>query len=735
MLIVLPLITILTVSQCNLTGFYGGDMFYYKADEMIACYNTVPVDVGVVSEATMAAREMIEFYEDTYNNNSSDHSIIGKADLKQSIIAYTYKKWNSDYIFHKSMAKLFLKQQDPNTVYIIPKGYHALYTLPFTLGSRIESGEQVLYIRELHTIFNRVSKNQPWAVLKAGDIIDEINGFPAVRYLAALLDENGLSKSKGTELNHYLNNYRESFGLGLNILGFEMKLFNLTLSGGSVFSIPLYVGKNIPSVTTGNVLSSNAYSSGNSHKSLSDYLYGNQTSSENQLWSHGKVLSQYPNGSSNPTVVCSSFENFNKSVMYLYVESFIPKATTDACGSIESNFNFLKVVEKCNAYGASHSPRISELILDVRSNHGGNMWLYNTVLDFLSPRLWLPEELRDISKRVPRFRIDPPSAAWTKGTFEYSFTNYSLVFIDSYISTIIDSQAYNVVYSDTGENMYDESLRKSNPKEASQKLKELIMSRLTKRSRAAGSPEVWVAPKINILWETLEGLKSAATTCGISESEMPRKPTKGFHTAKILSLGECAGACSEAVKILARSDIATMFTAGGIKGQPHRVTTSASSPVKLWNDWVKEVSDTGILKPIKKTNAVMAFGLAVFLTKPNDENLGESGPLYADYVLPYWPPFSSETELSMFNEMAATPIDSNTGWAEYEIGMLKPSGSVYIIAPDSNNEIFNLVLAIGFPSVIVAIIVTVCCMIYCSKGPGQSIRVVDRKEKLYATCY
>ena len=814
------MINLLAVSQCNLQGQLVGDFYYYRATEIFDCYNTVPVDQATVTEATKAALEMVEFYQGTDIALSTDPSVIGKVNLKGSLQQFSTQQWNSDFQFQTSMSQLFVKLHDGHTSYSMPSGYHSTLHIPFVFGSRMDNGQQVIFIRERHVLFSAYSQGQTWSSVQVGNVVTAINGQPAVASLSKLLDDNGSSKSSGADLNEYLKN-SDAAGISSTISGYQATTMQITVAGTS-HTLPIYSGRSEPQLTTAVIVAGNrpaatargaqvqeapvtpndithirqnreaykpippiADQRAGIHKSpevnsgpnlppnpLSDIARdlhnadkadkaasakkeqehvskrSVQQLAPSDLWNQGRVVAQYPQNTNEPNIVCSSFETNAKPVMYLYIGTFSPStANLQGCDEIKVLFGFLKVIEACNDYAIAFSPRITELILDVRGNGGGFLILSATTVEYLTPKLHYPTGLRATSKTKNEFWISPASAATTKGALEFHLTDFTKGYSRLIQSVAVGNENYNALLASSGENLYNEPLASTNPQQAQTKLNDLF-NNAPKKSRAAGSPEVFAVPKIVSLYESLFALKDSATfsQCTFAANEQITKPTKGFATIKVLSLGACGSACSQTVKLLRKSSAATVVTAGGVSGERHRVSSATNGPFFEWKTWVATAAMNNVnnpLTPITRTNAALTFSLAAFYSDTSTSISDEFLPVYADHVLPFWPPYSAATELQMFQQTAALSSTTSTNWAEFEAGTYRVPGAVVLstvapVAPtaipvngtsssdDSDVKLRNALLISIIPTVFVIIGIIVICMC-CKKKP---VTVEQKEEEL-----
>ena len=698
------------MSQCELNGTIVIPYYYYKASDIIDCYNTVPVDQDVITETLKAASEMIEFYHGTDVAMSTDPNIVGKVDLRLALADFGIRNWDSDFQFHSSMGRLFSKLHDGHTAYIIPSGYHSNYALPIILGSKLVNNQQVIYVRDLHPTFSTFSPGQSWSSIAVNDTISEINGFPALSYLADFSDESGASKTRGADLNQFLRNVEGT--ISNTVTGLQLLSMDITILGGAKYTIPLYSGRGDRELTTDLIISANLPQQQTARKvetqstlsetdrlrSISRELRDARVTdfehrikpistperrnvealSPSELWTQGNVVAQFPKNTSDPNIVCTSFEHLDDPVMYLYIATFLPEIGEGSpCDDLKVLADFVKVVEACN----NRSSQTTELILDVRGNGGGIIMLYWQILNYFSPKLWLPTELREVSKTTSSFHVEPAVTTSVKGAWEYSLTNMTRKYLDLYYASMAGEFTYNVILSTTGENLIDEPLSATDKNNSYNKLKDLFTNKLVKKSRATGSPKVWVAPKIESMFMPFVDFKNLPdlAMCHFGDDFFPKQPTKGFATIKVMSLGLCGSSCSHTVKLLNNVKAATMFTAGGVSGERHRMSSSTNAPVYQWNAWTDTANSRGMgddLTPINMTNAALSFSLAAFYPSLTDPYSGEFEPVYAKETLPYWPPFSPATELDMLKQIASKSISTTTSWVEYEKGTFKVPGTV-----------------------------------------------------------
>ena len=810
------MINLLAVSQCNLQGRLIDNFYYYRASEIFDCYNTVPVDQATVTEATKAALEMVEFYQGTDIALSTDPSVIGKVNLKGSLQQFSTQQWNSDFQFQASMAQLFLKLQDGHTSYTPPSGYFAELSIPFVFGTRMDNGQQVIFIRERHALFAAYSQGQTWSSVQVGNVVTAINGQPAVAYLSKLLGDNGTSKSNGADLNEYLTNPAAA-GISSTSFGYQATTMQITVAGTS-HTLPIYSGRAEPQLTTAVIVAGNrpaatargaqvqeapvtpndithirqnreaykpippiADQRAGIHKSpevnsgpnlppnpLSDIARdlhnadkadkaasakkeqehvskrSVQQLAPSDLWNQGKIVAQYPQNTNQPNIVCSSFETNAKPVMYLYLESFSPNAANlQGCAESRVFFGFLKVIEACNDYAIAFSPRITELILDFRGNGGGFLILYATAIEYFTPKLQYPAGLREASKTKSEFRVSPASVTAAKGSFEYHLTDFTKGYISLIQSVVVGGENYNALRISTGESLYNEPLASTNPQQAQAKLNDLF-NNAPKKSRAAGSPEVYVVPKVVSLFESLFTLRDSAANaqCTFAANEQINKPTKGFATIKVISLGACGSSCSHAIKLLRKAKAATIVTAGGVSGERHRVSSATNGPFFEWKSWVATAANNNVnkpLTPITRTNAALTFSLGAFYTDSSTSLSDEFLPVYADHVLPFWPPFSAATELQILQQTAALSSTVSTNWVEFEAGTYKVPGTVVVspnattatstatgvsTAPakssdDSDVKLRNTLLISIFSAVFVIVVIVIVYMCCCRKSSSQ----------------
>ena len=743
----LSVIALLAVSQCELNGTIINPFYVYKASDIIDCYNTVPVDQDVITEALKAASEMIEFYHGTDVAMSTDPNIVGKVDLRLALAEFRIRNWDSDFQFHSSMGRLFSKLHDGHTAYIIPSGYHSAYALPIVLGSKLVNNQQVIYVSDFHSTFSTFSPGQSWSSIAVNDTISEINGFPALSYLADFFDENGASKTRGADLNRFL---REVRTFSNTVTGLQLLSMDITILGGATHTIPLYAGRADRELTTALIISQNVPQQQTVRKvetqstlseidqlhSISRELRDARVTdfehrikpistperrnvealSPSELWTQGNVVAQFPKNTSDPNIVCTSFEHLDDPVMYLYIDTFHPEiGGGSSCGDIRVLADFVKVVEACN----DRSSQTTELILDVRGNGGGVILLYWQILNYFSPKLWLPTELREASKTTSSFHVEPAVTASVKGAWEYSLTNMTRKYLDLYYAVVFSDSTYNVILSTTGESLIDEPLSATDRSNSYNKLKDLFTNKLVEKSRATGSPKVWVAPKLERMYKPFVDFKNV-DKCRFRDDFFPKQPTKGFATIKVMSLGLCGSSCSHTVKLLNNVNAATVFTAGGVSGERHRISSTTNAPVYQWNAWTDIANSRGMgdgLTPITMTNAALSFSLAAFYPDLTDPYSGEFEPVYAKETLPYWPPFSPATELDMLKQIASKSISTTTGWVEYENGTFKVPGTVVAESvpatpspPSSGLELGVLLLVIILPTVtVIAVIIIVFC--------------------------
>ena len=798
------MINLLAVSQCNLQGRLIDNFYYYRASEIFDCYNTVPVDQATVTEATKAALEMVEFYQGTDIALSTDPSVIGKVNLKGSLQQFSTQQWNSDFQFQASMAQLFLKLQDGHTSYTLPSGYHSTLSIPFVFGTRMDNGQQVIFIRERLALFAAYSQGQTWSSVQVGDVVTAINGQPAVASLAKLLGDNGTSKSNGADLNEYLMN-SDAGSISSTSSGYQATTMQITVAGTS-HTLPIYSGRAEPQLTTAVIVAGNrpaatargaqvqeapvtpndithirqnreaykpippiADQRAGIHKSpevnsgpnlppnpLSDIARdlhnadkadkaasakkeqervskrSVQQLASSDLWNQGKIVAQYPQNTNEPNIVCSSFETNAKPVMYLYIGTFEVNITNlQGCDENKVFFGFLKVIEACNNYAIAFSPRITELILDFRGNGGGLQLLYSTAIDYFTPKLQFPAGFREVSKTNSEFRISPASAAATKGALQFHLTDFTKGYINMMQSIVVSGENYNALRISTGENLYNEPLASTNPQKAKAKLNDLF-NKAPKKSRAAGSPEVYVVPMVVSLYESLFTLKDSTlgAQCNFAANEIITKPTKGFATIKVISLGACGSSCSHAIKLLSKAKAVTIVTAGGVSGEKHRVSSATNGPFVEWKSWVATAAENNVnkpLTPITRTNAALSFSLAAFYTDPSTSLSDEFLPVYADHVLPFWPPFSAATELQILQQTAALSSTASTNWVEFEAGTYKVPGTVVgsaTTAPakssdDSDVKLRNTLLISIFSAVFVIVVIVIVYMCCCRKSSSQ----------------
>ena len=208
-----------------------------------------------MTEATKAALEMVEFYQGTDIALSTDPSVIGKVNLKGSLQQFSTQQWNSDFQFQASMAQLFLKLQDGHTSYTPPSGYHSTLSIPFVFGTRMDNGQQVIFIRERLALFAAYSQGQTWSSVQVGNVVTAINGQPAVASLAKLLGDNGTSKSNGADLNEYLNNPNAA-GISSTGFGYQATTMQITVAGTS-HTLPIYAGRGDQQLTTAVIVAGN----------------------------------------------------------------------------------------------------------------------------------------------------------------------------------------------------------------------------------------------------------------------------------------------------------------------------------------------------------------------------------------------------------------------------------------------------------------------------------------------
>ena len=805
------MINLLAVSQCNLQGRLIDNFYYYRASEIFDCYNTVPVDQATVTEATKAALEMVEFYHGTDIALSTDPSVIGKVNLKGSLQQFSTQQWNSDFQFQASMAQLFVKLQDGHTSYTLPSGYFAELSIPFVFGSRMDNGQQVIFISGHLALFAAYSQGQTWSSVQVGDIVTAINGQPAVASLAKLLGDNGSSKSNGADLNEYL---KDQFAAGISSTssGYQATTMQITVAGTS-HTLPIYAGRDDQQLTTAVIVAGNrpaatargaqvqeapvtpndithirqnreaykpippiADQRAGIHKSpevnsgpnlppnpLSDIARdlhnadkadkaasakkeqehvskrSVQQLAPSDLWNQGKIVAQYPQNTNEPNIVCSSFETNAKPVMYLYIGTFSPStANLQGCDENKVLFRFLKVIEACNDYAIAFSPRITELILDVRGNGGGFQILAYTAIEYFTPKLQYPAGLRGTSRTRSDFRISPASAASTKGASEYHLTDFTKGYISLIQSAVVGGENYNALLVSNGESLYNEPLASTNMQQAQAKLSEAFKNP-PKKSRAAGSPEVFVVPKIVSLSDSLLEAKNTAmyAQCNFAANEQISVPTKGFATIKLFSLGACGSACSLAVKLLRKASAVTIVSAGGVSGEKHRVSSATNGPFYEWKSWVATADENNVNKQltlITRTSAALTFSLAAFFSDPSASISDEFLPVYADHVLPFWPPYSAATELQMLQQTAALSSTASTNWVEFEAGTYKvpgtvvfspnaattaPTGASTSSSDDSDVKLRNTLLISIFSVVFVIVVIVIVYMCCCRKSSSQ----------------
>ena len=811
------MINLLAVSQCNLQGRLIDNFYYYRASEIFDCYNTVPVDQATVTEATKAALEMVEFYHGTDIALSTDPSVIGKVNLKGSLQQFSTQQWNSDFQFQASMAQLFLKLQDGHTSYTLPSGYHSTLSIPFEFGTRMDNGQQVIFISGHYVLFTAYSQGQTWSSVQVGDIVTAINGQPAVASLAKLLGDNGTSKSNGADLNEYLANPAAA-GISSTTSGYQATTMQITVAGTS-HTLPIYSGRAEQQLTTAVIVAGNrpaatargaqvqeapvtpndithirqnreaykpippiADQRAGIHKSpevnsgpnlppnpLSDIARdlhnadkadkaasakkeqervskrSVQQLAPSDLWNQGKIVAQYPQNTNEPNIVCSSFETNANPVMYLYIGTFSPStANLQGCDEAKVFLRFLKVIEACNDYGIAFSPRITELILDVRGNGGGFLILYSTAIEYLTPKLQYPAGLREASKTKSDFRISPASAASTKGASEYHLTDFTKGYISLIQSVAVGGENYNALRISTGESLYNEPLASTNMEKAKAKLNDLF-NKAPKKSRAAGSPEVFVVPKITSLFDSPFALIGSAgfAQCTFAANEQLNQPTKGFATIKVISLGGCGSSCSHTVKLLRKAKAVTIVTAGGVSGEKHRVSSATNGPFFEWKSWVATAAKNNVnkpLTPITRTNAALSFSLAAFYTDPSTSISDEFLPVYADHVLPFWPPFSAATELQMFQQTAALSSTVSTNWVEFEAGTYKVPGSIVASATsessdDSDVKLRNTLLISICSGVFVIVVIVIVYMCCCRKSAEEKQKDEELRERTHPTFF
>ena len=462
------------------------------------------------------------------------------------------------------------------------------------------------------------------------------------------------------------------------------------------------------------------------------------------LWNQGKIVAQYPQNTNEPNIVCSSFETNANPVMYLYIGSFAPDATNlQSCDEAKVFFRFLKVIEACNDYAIAFSPRITELILDVRGNGGGFQVLYAAAIEYLTPKLQYPAGLRNASRTRSDFRISPASAAAAKGALEFHLTDFTKGYISLIQSVAVGGENYNALLVSNGESLYNEPLSKTNKQQAQAKLIALF-NNPPKKSRAAGSPEVYVLPKIVSLSDSLIEVRNEAryAQCTFAANEQLNQPTKGFATIKVISLGACGSSCSHTVKLLRKAKAVTIVSAGGVSGERHRVSSATNGPFLEWKSWVATAAKNNVnkkLTPITRTNAALSFSLAAFYTDSSTSLSDEFLPVYADHVLPFWPPFSAATELQILQQTAALSSTASTNWVEFEAGTYKVPGTIVFspsattatstatgvsTAPakssdDSDVKLRNTLLISIFSVVFVIVVIVIVYICCCRKSSSQ----------------
>ena len=832
------MINLLAVSQCNLQGRLIDGYYFYNATEIFDCYNTVPVDQATVTEATKAALEMVEFYHGTDIALSTDPSVIGKVNLKGSLQQFSTQQWNSDFQFQTSMARLFVALHDGHTAYTLPSGYFAELSIPFVFGSRMDNGQQVIFIRERHVLFSAYSQGQTWSSIQVGNVVTAINGQPAVASLAKLIGDNGSSKSNGADLNEYLRNTQFA-GISSTASGYQATTMQITVAGTS-HTLPIYAGRSEQQLTTAVIVAGNrpaatargaqvqeapvtpndithirqnreaykpippiADQRAGIHKSpevnsgpnlppnpLSDIARdlhnadkadkaasakkeqervskrSVQQLAPSDLWNQGKIVAQYPQNTNEPNIVCSSFETNAKPVMYLHIGDFNPN-TTNAQGCDFGNvvLRYIKVIEACSDYAIAFSPRITELILDVRGNGGGFLILYSTAIEYFTPKLQYPAGLRNASRTSSDFRISPASAAAAKGAFEYHLTDFTKGYVSLIQSAVIGGENYNALLASSGENLYNEPLASTNMQQAKAKLNDLF-NNAPKKSRAAGSPEVFVVPKIGSLVQSLFALKDVPmfSQCNFAASEQITKPTKGFATIKLLSLGGCYSSCSQTVKLLRKSSAVTVVSAGGVSGVKHRISSTTNGPFYEWKSWVAtaaNINGSKQLTPITRTSAALTFSLSAFYTDPSTSLSDEFLPVYADHVLPFWPPFSAATELQMLQQTAALSSTASTNWVEFEAGTYKVPGTIVVspkaatrapatsnvpavpvtsnaptTAPADDSDVKrNTILILINSTVLVVVVIVIIYMLFFKKAASREQKDEELGERPRATFF
>ena len=255
---------------------------------------------------------------------------------------------------------------------------------------------------------------------------------------------------------------------------------------------------------------------------------------------------------------------------------------------------------------------------------------------------------------------------------------------------------------------------------------------------------MFVLPKIVSLSDSLIEVRNEAryAQCTFAANEQLNQPTKGFATIKVISLGGCGSSCSHTVKLLRKAKAVTIVSAGGVSGERHRVSSATNGPFLEWKSWVAAAAKNNVnkpLTPITRTNAALSFSLAAFYTDPSTSLSDEFLPVYADHVLPFWPPFSAATELQILQQTAALSSTASTNWVEFEAGTYKVPGTIVFspsattatstatgvsTAPakssdDSDVKLRNTLLISIFSVVFVIVVIVIVYMCCCRKSSSQ----------------
>eukprot|EP01128_Nolandella_sp_AFSM9_P005207 TRINITY_DN2486_c3_g2_i3.p1 TRINITY_DN2486_c3_g2~~TRINITY_DN2486_c3_g2_i3.p1 ORF type:complete len:1242 (-),score=226.99 TRINITY_DN2486_c3_g2_i3:646-4371(-) len=565
----------------------GGFAWYGTPQELASCYQSLAVPSEAIRTGTIdAILNALEFYSFTDIAVDSGPPYNIQVDLVAEVEALRSQTFANDWDFHKSISDIYKKASDFHNFYQLPFTYtQQMIVLPFSLRSRVVSGQQELYLAEgfLGEDYAGGVGTVPVApsTLYAKKL-EKINGVDAMTFLKTYSQSLGLVKDDGARFNALVGaTFRDlnlfakqpmSFGLAIvesytwTVEGSDYVFPNLAVSYQTVASSANFLSGNYPTKKRSEVAEQDVYGRHLIQARL-DYL------KEEQAKKRGTFSLNYDDFENEDLKIVRQSETVNGEfacwnlrdgqAMVMHIKNFVPvlqgQFAADRNGAVLTLRNCL------NEAGLQN---IDNLILDLRSNPGGETWLSLQLMATLI-KAWTDDSdvagtYNHESNMYGIFDIRKGPLTDTLEAADF-FTLNKPLFLDRVTGSILTDNSF-----------YTNSISRS-------------------RTASSTTSAEFSSPTL-YNWNNDDNFIPNDS----------RKDGLPYYFDKIIVLtdGLCASACAQVLHLLRSNDKVRVITVGGIVGEPLATISYPGGSVESWPNWVAKANAASpdLLSPLPSSS-------------------------------------------------------------------------------------------------------------------------------------